>query len=109
VHNKNPAFQILEKVMSIIYNEGMKTVVTLAIEHTLLQISKVTLEKVQARMWEEYRCSLSGCYEHPEYLNKILKDLFGTAHIKVVKDVGKYLDEFTYQRPIAEFLDNIRY
>ena len=86
----------------------MKTVVVLAIEHTLLKIGKKTLEKVQEEMHQKYKCDISDCYEHPEYLGNILKDLFGDSHHDVVRDVNRYLDEFAYQRPISEFLDKIK-
>jgi hypothetical protein len=89
------------------YNE-YKKVVVLAIEHTLLQIGIAALEKVQSKLREDYNCSLSDCYSHPEYLNKVLKDLFGPAHSEIVKSVSKYLDEFSYQIPIAEFVQKIR-
>jgi len=82
--------------------------VVLAIEHTLLQIGMATLEKVQSKIRKDYNCDLSDCYTHPEYLNKVLKDLFGPSHIEIVKSVNKYLEEFSYQRPIAEFLHKIK-
>ena len=71
-------------------------------------MGKGTLEKVQAKIRKEYKCSLSDCYAHPEYLTKVLKSIFGKSYPKIVKSVSNYLDDFTYQRPIAEFLDKIR-
>lgn len=94
--------------MNTTENNVTKTMVILAIEHTLLNISNRTLEEVQAKLYQEYNSSIQDCYEHPEYLGKVLKDLFGAASNQVIKDVNLYLDEFTYQRPIAEFLDKIR-
>lgn len=94
--------------MSRIDSKEMKTIVVLAIEHTLLKISKKTLEKVQEEIHQKYKCNISDCYEHPEYLSKILKDLFGDSYHEVVRDINKYLDEFAYQRPIAEFLVKIK-
>jgi hypothetical protein len=85
-----------------------KAIVVLAIEHTLLKISTDTLGKVETKLQNEYRCSLSDCYDHPEYLSSVLKDLFGATHTKVVQDVNSYLEEFTYQKPIANFLEKIR-
>ena len=85
------------------YNEYKKMVV-LAIEYTLLHLGTPTLEKVQSKLREDYNCSLSDCYTNPEYLNKVLKDLFGPAHLEIVKSISKYLEEFSYQRPISEFL-----
>ena len=89
-------------------DNGTKTMVILAIEHTLLKISNSTLEEVQAKLYQEYKCGIQDCYEHPEYLNKVLKDLFGAASKEVILDVNLYLDEFAYKRPIAEFLNKIR-
>lgn len=94
--------------MSRIDTKEMKAIVVLAIEHTLLKISKNTLEKVQEEIHQKYKCSISDCYEHPEYLSEILKDLFGNSYHDIVRDVNMYLDEFAYQRPIAEFLDKIK-
>lgn len=94
--------------MSRIDVNEMKAIVVLAIEHTLLKISKNTLEKVETELHQKYKCSISDCYKHPEYLSKVLKDLFGDSYHYIVRDVNRYLDEFTYQRPISEFLDKIK-
>ena len=85
------------------FNEYKKMVV-LAIEYTLLKIGMPTLEKVQSKLRKDYNCSLSDCYARPEDLNKVLKDLFGPAHLEIIKSISKYLEEFSYQRPISEFL-----
>jgi hypothetical protein len=85
-----------------------KAIAVLAIEHTLLKISTATLGKVETRLQEEYRCTLSDCYDHPEYLSSVLRDLFGPSHLEIVQDVNSYLEEFTYQKPIADFLEKIR-
>lgn len=94
--------------MNTAENNVTKTMVVLAIEHTLLNISNPTLEEVQSKLYQEYKCSIQDCYEHPEYLGKVLKDLYGPASNQIIKDVNLYLDEFAYQRPIVEFLDKIR-
>jgi len=100
--------KIGRNALSRIDSKEMKTVVVLAIEHTLLKIGKKTLEKVQEEIHQKYKCDISDCYEHPEYLGNILKDLFGDSYNDVVRDVNKYLDEFVYQKPIAEFLARIK-
>ncbi|MDE1725430.1 MAG: hypothetical protein KGH76_06000 [Thaumarchaeota archaeon] len=81
-----------------------KAITVLAIEHTLLKVSNDTLTKVESKLQSEYNSSISDCYDHPEYLSSVLKNIFGTAYAKVIGDVNTYLQEFTYQRPIAEFL-----
>ncbi|MGI0066323.1 MAG: hypothetical protein ACREA5_00470 [Nitrosotalea sp.] len=94
--------------MSKIDSKACKTIVVLAIEHTLLKTSKATLEKVQSGLHQEFNCDISDCYEHPERLNRVLKDLFGATQYEIVKEVNRYLDEFSYQGPVAEFLGKIR-
>lgn len=94
--------------MSKIDNKICKTMVVLAIEHTLLKTSANTLEKVQTDLYQKFNCDISECYEHPEYLNKILKDLVGVAQHEIVNNVNLYLDEFSYQEQIAEFLAKIK-
>ncbi|SHO45859.1 conserved hypothetical protein [Nitrosotalea sinensis] len=85
-----------------------KAIAVLAIEHTLLKISNDTLTKVESTLQNEYNSSISDCYDHPDYLSSVLKSIFGTAHSKVVRDVNSYLQEFTYQKPIADFLARIQ-
>ena len=82
--------------------------VVLAIEHTLLKTSVNTLEKVQAELYQKFNCDISECYEHPEYLNKVLKDLFGVSQHEISKNVNQYLNEFSYQEQISEFLNKIK-
>ncbi|HJW20187.1 MAG TPA: hypothetical protein VJ571_06495 [Candidatus Nitrosotalea sp.] len=94
--------------MSKIDGKACKTMVVLAIEHTLLKTSINTLEKVQTELHQEFNCDISECYEHPEYLTKVLKDLQSVVQHEIVENVNRYLDEFSYQEQIAEFLDKIK-
>lgn len=94
--------------MSRIDNKACKTMAVLAIEHTLLKTGRNTLEKVQSELHQKFNCDISECYEHPEYLNKVLKDLPNVSQHEIIKDVNRYLNEFSYQEQIAEFLDKIK-
>ena len=94
--------------MSITDNNGSKTMVIFAIEHTLLKIGKNTLEEVQAKLDQEYKCSIQDCYEHPRVPKQGSQDIFGTAYHQVILDMNNYLEEFAYQRPISEFLAKIK-
>lgn len=77
---------------------------TITIEKALLDFGKPTLEKVIGRLDKEYDCYLPDCYEHPEYLAKILKDLYGNGSIVIIKSILGQLEEFNYQKPIEKFL-----
>lgn len=92
----------------LLSNLDQKTMVLFAIEHTLLKTSKSTLEAVESRLRQEYNCTIPECYEHPEYLVKVLKDIFGASYKDIIKDVNLCLEEFAYQKPIVEFLEKMR-
>jgi len=84
-----------------------RALVTLVIERNLIDISKPLYDKVISTLKKEYNCYLPDCYEHPEYLTEILKRLYGNAHHTIVKSINKQLEEFSYNKPIARFLEVI--
>ncbi|MBI1828014.1 MAG: hypothetical protein HY222_04300 [Thaumarchaeota archaeon] len=89
-------------------NEIKKALVFKSVEKVLLNIGEPVLEEVTGRLYENYKCHLPDCYEHPEYLARILKDLFGAVHLHIIKLINKELEEFSYQKPIEAFLNIIR-
>ncbi len=84
-----------------------KALVSLSIEKTLLDIGKPTYDKVARELYDRYHCYLPDCYEHPEYLSEILKELYGNSHKVIVESIRKQLEEFSYHQPIARFLEVI--
>jgi hypothetical protein len=81
-----------------------KALVSLVIETTLLEIGKETYDKVVHDLYKKYYCYLPDCYDHPEYLNEILKDLYGNAYNIVVEKINKQLEEFSYNKSISYFV-----
>ena len=84
-----------------------KALVTVVIERALLDFGKPALEKVIGRLNKEYHCYLPDCYEHPEYLDSILKQLYGNASKAITESITRQLEEFNYQKPIEKFLQVI--
>lgn len=84
-----------------------KALVTVVIERALLDFGKPALEKVTGRLNKEYNCYLPDCYEHPEYLDSILKQLYGNASKAITESITRQLEEFNYQKPIEKFLQVI--
>ena len=70
----------------------------------LLEIGKETYDKVVHDLYQKYHCYLPDCHDHPEYLNEILKDLYGNAHNVVVEKINKQLEEFSYHKSISHFV-----
>lgn len=81
-----------------------KAIVTLAIEKTLLGIGEPIYVKTIKQLSKEYGVYLPECYDHPEYLNKVLKKIFGNAHTTIVDAIKKELEEYVIEKPIETFL-----
>ena len=95
--------------MDEIRNDDIKkALVSLAIEKALLEIGNATLEKVGNKLYADYKCYFSDCYAHPEYLNAILKEIFGKSYTKIVESIKMQLGEAVLQRPVEEFLIKLR-
>ena len=84
-----------------------KGLTVLAIEKTLLDIGKPIYDEVIYILDKKYHCYLSDCYEHPQYLNEILKELYGKAYGVVVEKINKQLEEFSYKTNIGRFIEVI--
>ena len=87
--------------------EIKRAAVAFAIEKALLDMGTATLEKVGEKLHSKYQAYFFDCYEHPEYLNYILKDLYGKCHLTIVESIRKHLGELASQKPIEEFLIKI--
>jgi len=84
-----------------------KALTILAIEKTLLDVGKPAYDKVISVLSKNYHCYLPECYEHPEYLNEVLKKLFGNSHIEIVKSINKQMEEYSHREPVGRFLEII--
>jgi len=84
-----------------------KGLVTLAIEQTLLEFGPPALEKVSNKLFEYYHCYIPDCYKKPEYLNRVLKELFGNSHIVIVQLIRRRLEDMSTQDSIKNFLAKI--
>ena len=90
--------------MNVDSNQARKALVAFVIERELLKIGKGVFDQVTNRLYEEHHCYLEDCYEHPEYLAKVLKGLFGNSHTVIVESIKKELVDFTEHEQIERFL-----
>lgn len=84
--------------------EARKALVFLAIEKALLEVGKPTYEEVLGKLAKDYHCYLSDCYENPEYLSRVLRELYGQSRTAIIKSIKKYLAEMSMQEDIANFI-----
>ena len=88
-------------------NNSKSELVEKAITKVLHKVGKPVLLKVTGNLYKAYNCNLSDCYEHPEYLKKVLEDLYGDSHFVIVESIRKELEEYIADAPISRFLEII--
>jgi len=84
-----------------------KALVTLYVEKTLLGIGKPVYEKVVRMLNTKYHCYLPDCYDHPEYLDEILRKLYGDSSKVIVESIAKQLKEYNHYAKVKKFLEVI--
>lgn len=81
-----------------------KTMVTLALKNTLLELGVQEYDKVMSLLQKDYNSTLEDCYENPEYLRQILKDLFGDSYKDILSSLNENMKEISSQKEIKDFL-----
>ena len=94
-------------MMKLDQNQLRKAMVSLAVEKVLCDIGQPIYEKTIKQLSKDYNCYLPDCYEHPEYLNRVLKKILGNAHIAIVDAIKKELNEYKKEKPIEAFIKAI--
>ena len=89
-------------------NLAQKALVTLVIEQTILELDGTSLyDKLVEILFKKHKANVPDCYEHPEYLNEALKEMFGDAYKPVIEKIKKELDEFLEDKQISNFIVKI--
>ena len=81
-----------------------KTMVTLALKNTLLELGVQEYDKVMSLLQKDYNSTLEDCYENPEFLKQILKDLFGDSYEDILSALNENMKEISTQKEIKDFL-----
>lgn len=81
-----------------------KALVAVVVEQVLHNLGKIEYEEIVMRLEDEYHCYITDVYEHPEYLKRILKDLYGNAYTSIISKIEQAFGEFTQQSPYKEFI-----
>ncbi len=76
-------------------------------ERVLRDIGEPVYEKVIKQLSKDYDCYLPDCYEHPEYLNKVLKKIFGNSYLTIIESIKKELNEQINEKSIEIFVTTI--
>lgn len=90
--------------MDVADTQIKKALVTFAIEKALLDMGEPVFQKVVKTLKDDYHCYIPDCYDHPEYLKRILSDLYGNAHEAIINSIKSSLQDFSHQSQIQKFV-----
>jgi hypothetical protein len=75
--------------------DARRALVILAIEDTLLKVGQVTYYEVLGKLYDNYDCYVSECYDHPEYLSQVLMELYGDGSLAIIESIKRGLGIIT--------------
>jgi hypothetical protein len=84
-----------------------KTMLVYVIENILLKIGKSSYDLVLEKLQKDYGCHISGCVEHPEYLKRVLQDIYGNASVGILGQIKNELDDLAEQKYYSNFIEVI--
>ena len=87
-----------------------KALVSLAMEQSLVKVGgSIVLDAVSDKIFEKYQCNMPDCYEHQEYLDSVLVDMYIPMHHTIVRLISNQLEEFSYKKEIHNFLEKLNH
>ena len=91
-----------ETITSITSNNG--NLISIAIKKTLNGIDNKILPLVQNKLSKDYHCKLSDCLENPEYLSRILKDIYGNSYTTILESIKLNLNDLVEDTTLSKFI-----
>jgi len=88
-------------------NKMRKTMIILALKNTLLELGIEEYDKVIDTLHKEHNCTLEECYENPEYLKRVLKNLYGDSYRDILNTLSENMKSVKSEISIREFLENL--
>lgn len=85
-----------------------KAMVTFSVEVVLMRKGGPQYHLVLARLERDYNCKIFDCFEKPEYLKSVLRDVYGKEYQDIIENIAAELGEVVDEKEIAEFLSKMR-
>ena len=85
------------------YAEQHMIALVSSLEVVLMSMGNTKYNLVVAKLNSLYDCSIRDCYEHPEYLKPILKEVYSKDYDHIIDEVKAHLDELVNEEDLANF------
>ena len=82
-----------------------KTMVTLAIKNTFLELGLEEFDKIVLMLHKDHNSTLEDCYENPEILKQVLQDLLGDSYNDVLSSLKQNINNISSHKSTENFLD----
>lgn len=89
-------------------DNNYKAMVTFSVEVVLMRRGGPQYHLVLARLERDYNCKIFDCFERPEYLKSVLKDVYGKEYQDIIESISAELGEVVSEKEIAAFLDKMK-
>ncbi len=83
--------------------EEYKTALVVSLEIVLMGLGNTKYHLMIARLNSIYDTTLRGCYDHPEYLKRVLKEIYPEDYDYIIKEVKVRLDELVNEPTLMNF------
>ena len=84
-----------------------KTLITLAVKNTLLELGMEELDKVMTLLQKDFNATLDDCYENPEYLKQVLEDLYGDSYQDILNSLKANMKEISMKSFSTDFMQTL--
>ncbi len=85
------------------HSEPYRLAVISYVELVLMRRGNTNYHLVLARLDSLYDCKIGDCYDNPQYLKTVLKDVYGEDYHSVISQIKSYLGELTDVQEIVDF------
>lgn len=84
-------------------SESYRLAVISYVELVLMRRGNKNYHLVLARLGSLYDCKIGDCYDHPQYLKTVLKDVYGEEYASIISQIKSYLGELADVQEIIDF------
>jgi hypothetical protein len=89
--------------LQLSFNEQHKIALISCLEVVLMSKGNTKYNLLVAKLNSLYDCTIRDCYDHPEYLKIILKEVYKEDYDYIIKEIKAQLDELVNEKDIANF------
>jgi len=86
------------------FSEQNKMALVFCVEAVLMRSGNTNYHLITSKLDANYNCTIMDCYENPEPLRNVLKDVYKEDYNSIINEIKIQLDELVNVREIANFL-----